>query len=253
MSFLPVFLIMVFIAVFLLGYLLIVPSFGSDRKIRKQINRRVREINSTYSNKAATSLLREKYLHGLSPIERTLESLPGMESLIRLIEQAGHGIRAYQVILISIAIALLTGLGSWIFTKRLDISLILGIVGIMIPYMKLSIDRNRRFDRFEAQLPDALDTVTRALKAGHPFSESLHMVGEEMDEPVSREFELTFAEMNYGFDSRVALLNLLDRMPSVSVMALVTSVLIQRETGGNLGSVVQQYGGKPALALICVC
>jgi tight adherence protein B len=94
--------------------------------------------------------------------------------------------------------------------------------------------------RFEEQLPDAIDSMKRALRAGHPFSAAVKLVAEDMDQPVSREFELTFADINYGNDLRRAMLGLLQRMPSVTVMALVTSVLVQKETGGNLAEILEQ-------------
>jgi len=94
--------------------------------------------------------------------------------------------------------------------------------------------RAKRFARFEEQMPDAIDMIQRALKAGHPFGHCLKLVAEDMDEPISREFELTFADLSYGNDSRRALFGLLQRVPSVSVTALITAVIVQREAGGNL-------------------
>ena len=101
-------------------------------------------------------------------------------------------------------------------------------------------DRNRRMDRFEEQLPDAIDAMKRALRAGHPFGAALKLVAEDMDEPIAREFDLTFADINYGNDTRRAMLGLLQRMPSLTVMALVTAVLVQKETGGNLVEILDQ-------------
>ena len=93
---------------------------------------------------------------------------------------------------------------------------------------------------FEEQLPDALSVIARSLKAGMPFSESLNMVSSEMHEPINKEFAQVFNELNYGGDLRSALLGLLARMPIVAVMAVVTAVLIQRETGGNLAEVLER-------------
>jgi tight adherence protein B len=240
MPFMTVFLLMVFVTIFLLAYLLVVPTFGGDRKMRKQLSRRVQDVNSAFDQASMASLLREKYLHSLSPFERALERLPGAERLNGLIEHSGRTLRAYQLVLISAAGGLTAGLLAWLFTREIMVGLAAGALIAFVPFFKLKIDSRKRFDTFEEQLPDALDTITRALRAGHPFNDSLHLVGEEMDDPIAREFEMTFAEMNYGFDSRAALLNLLERMPSVSVMAMVTSVLIQRETGGNLAEVLQK-------------
>ncbi len=91
-----------------------------------------------------------------------------------------------------------------------------------------------------AGLAAAADVIKRALKAGHPFSQCLKLVAEDMDEPISREFEKVFTEINYGSDVRSAMFGLLERMPSLSVMALVTVVMIQKETGGNLAETLER-------------
>jgi tight adherence protein B len=82
--------------------------------------------------------------------------------------------------------------------------------------------------------------MRRALMAGHPFNATLKLVAEDMEDPVAREFDLAFADINYGNDVRRAMLGLLSRVPSVTVMALVTSVLVQKETGGNLAEILGQ-------------
>jgi len=92
--------------------------------------------------------------------------------------------------------------------------------------------------QFDEQLSEAIDIMRRALQAGHPFSETLHLVADGLDGPISKEFGITFADLNYGSDMRRAMLGLLERMPSVTLMAFVTSVLVQKETGGNLSEIL---------------
>jgi tight adherence protein B len=120
------------------------------------------------------------------------------------------------------------------------VALACAAAGLAFPFVKLLKDRRQRIEKFEEQLPDAIDAMKRALRAGHPFSAALKLVSEDMDQPVAREFELTYADINYGSDLRRAMLGLLQRMPSVTVMALVTSVLVQKETGGNLAEILGQ-------------
>jgi tight adherence protein B len=84
--------------------------------------------------------------------------------------------------------------------------------------------------------------MKRALRAGHPFNAAIKLVADDMDQPIAAEFELTFSDINFGNDVRRAMLGLLNRVPSVTVMALVTSVLLQRETGGNLAEILDQIG-----------
>jgi tight adherence protein B len=82
--------------------------------------------------------------------------------------------------------------------------------------------------------------MRRALQAGHPFTTSLKLVAQDAEQPAAREFELTFSDLSYGSDVRRAMLGLLSRVPSVTVMALVTAVLVQKETGGNLAEILRQ-------------
>ena len=111
-----------------------------------------------------------------------------------------------------------------------------------LPFFWLQRRRLKRMGKFEEQLPDALSVVARSLQAGLPFSEAMHMVAKEMAEPVSKEFGTVFTELNYGGDVRSALLGMLERMPTIAVMAMVSSILIQRETGGNLAEVLDRIG-----------
>jgi tight adherence protein B len=232
-------LILVFVAVFLLAQTIFVPSFGTERQESKRLRKRL----GTLAEDAAfnqVSLLREKYLKQLSPLERWLESLPGMRALERLIEQSGHTVPAYRVVLLSLGLGLTAGIAAWSISRNPLIALAAPVIPLWTPFLKLKMDRNKRFVRFEEQLPEALDMMTRALRAGHPFNETVQVVAKEMDDPIAREFGITFDEINYGVDIRQAFQNLLGRMPSMSLIAMITSVLVQRETGGNLAEILEK-------------
>jgi tight adherence protein B len=163
-----------------------------------------------------------------------------MESIAHLIEQAGHVMPAYRLVLTSVALGTAGCMVGWVFSRLALVAAVVAVVGLAAPFVKMLRDRKLRMDKFEEQLPDAIDSMKRALRAGHPFSAAIKLVSEDMDDPVAREFELTFADINYGNDMRRAMLGLLQRMPSVTVMALVTSVLVQKETGGNLAEILDQ-------------
>jgi tight adherence protein B len=235
-----IFIGMVFAAVFLLAQGMIIPVFGESRQTRKRLKRRLEEIEQGGAQQAINSLLREKYLRELSPLARRIESLAMMESLARMIDQAGHNMLAHRVVLLSAALAVAGAVVAWTLTRMPLMALVAGIAAGYVPFLKISRDRGVRMGRIEEQLPDAVDVMRRALQAGHPFNAALRLVSEDMEEPIAREFELTFADMNYGNDVRRAMLGLLARVPSVTVMSLVTSVLVQRETGGNLAEILEQ-------------
>jgi tight adherence protein B len=234
-----IFVALVFVAVFLLAQGTIVPVFGESRRMAKRLKHRLSQIDRD-QDEGITSLLRQKSLNGLAPWERWLESLPWLETLSARITQSGNTMLAYRLVVISFVLALVGGAIAWQLTHGLEFALPAAALAACLPFMKISRDRRARFAKFEEQLPDAIDVMQRALKAGHPFNGTLKLVAEDMEDPVAREFELTFADINYGNDVRRAMLGLLTRVPSVTVMALVTSVLVQKETGGNLAEILGQ-------------
>ncbi len=235
-----IFIVMVFVTVVLLMQGLVVPVFGESAKVRKRLKKRIADIESVGDGEAFSSLLREKYLRRLSPLERRLESIPAMEALAKKIEQSGYKILAYRLVLISVAIFVGVLVASWTYFRMPVAAIATALLAAYLPFMKIKMAAVKRTKLFEEQLPDAIDTMKRALKAGHPLSASIKLVAEEMDDPVAHEFELTFGDINYGNDVRKAMLGLLSRVPSVTVMALVTSILVQKETGGNLAEILEK-------------
>lgn len=239
-EFVLAFLGMVFTAIFLLSQGLTVPVFGEAGKVRKRIRSRLNMLERANDLPNMQSVLRQKYLRRLSPLEAWLEQLPAMEALAQMIEQAGHEYRAYRVLLLGLTLALASGIVLWLITRTWWVAVPAAMVVFWLPILKISNDRIKRFARFEEGLPDALDAMCRALRAGHPFNETLQLVADEHKGPVAHEFGLNFADINYGNDVRRAMLGLLERVPSMTVMMLVTTVLIHRETGGNLTEVLDR-------------
>ena len=234
------FLGMVFAAVFLLSQGLVVPVFGEAGRVRKRIRSRLHVLEKASNLPNMQTVLRQKYLKRLSPLEAALEQLPWMENLAQTIEQAGHEYRAYRVLMLGLALGCGAGLLAWLVFKVWWVALPVAALVFWLPLVKIARDRAKRFMAFEEGLPDALDAICRALRAGHPFNETLRLVAEEHKGPVAHEFGLTFADINYGNDVRRAMLGLLERMPSMTVMMLVTSILIHRDTGGNLTEVLER-------------
>jgi len=237
------FALLVFFTVVLLLQGTVVPVFSESRKMSKRIQARLQRLAEASGGPEFTSLLREKYLRDLSSFERTLESLPGMERLARILEQAGRDTPAYRVVLLAICLSIGGMLAGWILSRWWPVALTGACIGGFAPFVIVLRQRAKRFARFDEQMPDAIDMIQRALKAGHPFSHCLKLVAEDMDEPISREFELTFADLSYGNDPRRALFGLLQRVPSVSVTALITAVIVQREAGGNLAENLAKISG----------
>lgn len=227
-------------AVFLLSQVLIVPAFGSDARTRKLLRRKLREIDAVDAQNEVASLLRQKYLQDLSPLARRLEDSPLMESLGRIIEQSGHRILAHRLVGLAVVIAITAFTAATVLLANPLLGLLAFLAGAAAPFIFIFRARRARLEQFEEQLPDAVDVMKRALRAGHPFNSCIKLVAEDMNEPISREFELTFADVNYGNDLRRALLGMLLRVPSTNLMAVVTAVLIQKETGGNLAEIFER-------------
>ena len=113
-------------------------------------------------------------------------------------------------------------------------SLLVGLACLCIPFLYLHIRRAQRVKRFNQALPDALDLMTRALRAGHSVSAAIEIVGQEAAEPVRAEFREVYRQQNFGLPHREALLELANRVPSQDLHFVVTAMLVQKETGGNL-------------------
>jgi tight adherence protein B len=235
-----IFLATIFVAVVLLSQAMIVPVFGESRKTRKKLKARLGELEREIGERSFSSVLREKYLRELGPFERALEQLPFMASLTDMIEQAGHSFLAHRLVLAAAAFSAAGVVAGWVFTHNVLLAALAGAVAGALPFLKISRDRTKRIQKIEEQLPEAVDMMKRALRAGHPFSGAIKLVSEELGAPLGKEFSTTFADLNYGNDIRRAMLGLLQRVPSIPVMALVTSVLVQKETGGNLAEILGQ-------------
>jgi len=112
------------------------------------------------------------------------------------------------------------------------------LAGAALPTLVLMKKRTKRLARFEEQFPEALDLLSRAIRAGHAFTTAMGMVADEAPEPIGPEFKKTFDEQNFGISLKDALANLAERVPIIDVRFFVTAVLIQRETGGNLSEIL---------------
>lgn len=240
MSGTTIFVIMIFVTVFLLFQGMTVPVFGETAQARKRLQKRLQKLDSGDAEESYQSLLRKKYLRKLSPLERRLESLPFMEGIAKIIEQAGFTVLAYRLVLLCLTLGIAVAVVTWLSLRMPLATFGAWAFATSLPYVVIRKARTARLQKFEEQLPDAIDIMKRALRAGHPFTSTLKLVATDMEKPISEEFEMTFNDISYGSDVRRAMLGLLARVPSVAVMALVTSILVQKETGGNLAEVLEQ-------------
>lgn len=228
---------LVFLTVFVASQILVLPTLGTSRTDSRKLKQRLEGIILAHGD-SETSIIKAKYLNRLGPIERILERFPGMPELKTLLEQAGKQLLAYRfalyLLLSSSAIALIV----WLNFHHLIFTLVAFIVVAILPIVWLKKQKNKRLEMFEEQLPEALQMMSRALRTGYPFSECMKIVATEMSEPISQEFGIVYEEINYGRDIEVAFALMIERVPSISLIAMSTAILIQRETGGNLSEVL---------------
>ncbi|MEM9185866.1 MAG: type II secretion system F family protein [Planctomycetota bacterium] len=113
---------------------------------------------------------------------------------------------------------------------------------VFLPFAWLSIKRKSRLKKFAAQLPEALELVARALRAGHSLAAGFNLVAQEMNAPIGQEFGRTFDEQNLGMPMEEALENLTERVPNLDLKFFATAVILQRQTGGDLAEILDKIG-----------
>lgn len=200
----------------------------------KRIVRRLRSMSAGSDDNAQASILKQRLLSEVPAMERLLLQIPRIHQIDRLLQQSGLN---WSVAFL-MGTSVLTGVGVFMvatmFNQLPTICLILGAASSTLPSIYAVRGRHTRLLKLEQQLPEALDLIGRALRAGHALQNGLKMVGEEMAEPISGEFRITSDEVNFGISMQDALTNLTTRVPSTDLRYFVIAVLIQRETGGNL-------------------
>ena len=239
MVFIPFF---VFITCLFLTYALYLFTSRSSDKKRALLNERLAEAirSSVNSSDADVQLAREELLSEIPWLNRSLLKLALPARLKRTIDQADLNITVVRLVLFSLTAGVLAFLAvSMVSTSYLLMGLC-GVVATVLPYLHVLTKRKKRMNKFLRLLPDALDLMSRGLTAGHAFTESLHMVATEMPEPISSEFRKTYEEQNLGLSLKLALENMVQRMPMLDLRMCVTAILIQRETGGNLSELLEK-------------
>ncbi len=228
---------LVFLTVFMASQILVLPTLGTRQADSRKLKQRLDDVILAHGD-AETSIIKAKYLKRLGPIERSLERLPCMPSLKTLLEQAGKSHIAYRFALATLFFSAISALIAWSYFHHPIISAVAFIFTAALPIIWLKKQRTKRLDTFEEQLPEALQMMARALRTGYPFAECMKIVSTEMNEPISQEFGMTYEEINYGRDIEVAFALMIERVPSLSLIAMSTAIIIQRETGGNLAEVL---------------
>lgn len=228
--------VLVFVTVLLAlegAYLLWKGSRGPQaRKLRQR-------LTALSQQQDDPKLLRERPGDGRGLFDRLAHEVPQLHGMQNVIAQSGLGWSVGRVLMLSFAF----GIAGWfvlISFAHQDwwVAVGVGIVAALAPVAYVGFLRHRRLRHMEQQLPDALDLIARGLRAGHAFSSTLKMAGEELPEPIGGEFRFVHEEITFGASMQEALTNLAERIPLTDVRYFVVAVLIQRESGGNLTEIL---------------
>jgi tight adherence protein B len=183
-------------------------------------------------------LLKQRLLSESPGLQNLLLRLPRARQIDQLMEQAGDTNTVSHLLTISALFGLAGLLLSLVMRFPWYTTLLITLGLTALPLMNLVRKRNARLRKIEAQLPDAMDLMSRALRAGHAFPSSMAMVGSEAVDPIAAEFRITADEIAFGVSVDAALNNLAARVPSPDMSYFVMAVIIQRETGGNLSELL---------------
>ncbi len=205
---------------------------------RAKIRKRLRKSVYAEDNQAGTDILRKRVLSEIPFLNRLLLKTPGILKLDNLISQANATYPIGFFILLALFLAVLGFLvGNTVIKNRLLAVMLMFLCG-SFPFLYLLILKQKRTEKFKKQLPEALDLMSRALKAGHAFTNGLKLAADEFNDPLGPEFAEVLDEINFGVSVSNALRNLAKRVECPEIKYFVVGVILQRETGGNLAELM---------------
>jgi len=187
---------------------------------------------------AELALLRDEQLSKISAFDALLRRSERVSAIQETLVQAGMKVRAGNFLLLCLACGVGAGFIALLWSRNPAIAWVGLVIGLVLPYSFISYRRQKRFEKIEELFPDAIDTLARAVRAGHAFTTALEMISSEVPEPLAGEFRQLFEEQKFGMPVRDALLNFTERVPLVDIKFFATAVMLQRETGGNIAEIL---------------
>jgi tight adherence protein B len=207
----------------------------SQAALRRTVDHRLLELNAMSGAAAGSdSLLRTHATGPLPAVDRAVKGL----HIDRWLEQSGVTLSLSGLLLIAVVLGCLGAFAGAHFSHHASVAMLGFVAGAFVPFGVVRRKRTTRLNRFEEHFPEALDLISRAIRAGHAFGAGLKMVADELGDPIGPEFRKTFEEQNFGLPLAESLNNLSLRVPLLDVRFFATAVLIQRETGGNLSEIL---------------
>lgn len=197
-------------------------------------------VGSSGGAEEPLDLMRQVTYSDVPLLDELFRHLTLTRRLKALISQADSSWTVGRLVATTILIfAVAMWLGT-ILVPSLALQLVLATALASGPYFSVVVQRKLRLQRFDSTLPDGIDLMSRALRAGHSVSAAIEMVAQEVADPVGAEFRTTFEQQNFGLPFREALEALARRVPLADLNFVVTAILVQKETGGNLAEILDK-------------
>src|SRR5580698_3048675 len=237
--------IVVFIAVFAVVALLFAASGAGAAKQDREMLARLDSALATGKSKSDMADLlvdvrKNELLSTIPWVDKLLRKVELTPRLRRLLYQADLKWTVGGLVLMSLGAFAIPAYLIYLRTSAVPAALIGGAALGCAPLGFVVFKKNKRMNKFEEGLPEALDLICSALRVGHSLNSALGLVTRECPDPVGPEFRVTFDEQNYGLELKTALENMTNRVPVQDLRIVVTGILIQKESGGNLAEVLEK-------------
>jgi tight adherence protein B len=189
------------------------------------------------------NLYKNRALNDAGPLEKFAYSLPRVQGVDRILLRSGLSMNASTFLLLSLALGGMGFLAGVRLLPHWTAALAPGLALLFLPFMWLKGREQKALAKFDEQLPEALDLLSRSMRSGHALSAGMEIITQEMDEPLRSEFAAAIDEINLGLSFREALENMCERVPSRDLRFFAIATLIQRESGGNIAEILDQISG----------
>jgi tight adherence protein B len=206
---------------------------------RAKIRKRLRRYTFAGTGSEGEEILKKRIYSDITWLNTLLNGIPFIHAIDRQVIQANAKYPVGFYLLLSGLMAICGYYAGYLYSRNVLLGAMIGAIFLAFPFVQLGRQKAQRVQKFKRQLPDTLDLIARALKAGHAFTGGLSMVSEEFDDPIGPEFAETLDEINYGVSVPDALKNLSGRIDCEELRYFIVGVILQRETGGNLAELME--------------
>lgn len=235
--------ILVFLGVFAVAALLMVATGSGASQQAEMMLARLDSVLATEKPEMSDLLVdvrKNDLMSSIPVLDRFLRKIELTPRLRRLLYQANLKWTVGGLVLMCLAAFAIPGYLVYLRTGSVMFGLLVGAAFGFLPFGYVLQMRSRRMSKFEEGLPEALDLIVSALRVGHSLNSALGLVTRECPDPVGPEFRVAFDEQNYGLELKTALENMVNRMPVQDLRIVVTAIMIQKESGGNLAEVLEK-------------